>query len=356
MRKVAVAAIIVILVALLAGCAGGEETRVTPVDESPPVISEVSVSDITATSATITWTTDEPATSQVEYGLTTSYGSTTPLDSTLVVNHSVSLSGLTSETTYRYRLKSADASGNEAISWDYTFTTAADTIAPSITALSISGVMATAVTITWTTDELATSQVEYGKTAVYGLTTPLDETLHFIHSVTLTDLEPDTAYHFKVRSKDRSGNEMVSEGHILATRSVTLPIQELLSAPEQIEIDGREYVLEVYPWRDFQPICPPDGEPLRVAIWVTATDLLPFPSSIDANRLWVINGQQVWETEFDPQEIRLEPYREHQLGKIAGNGPKWGPGIYVDVIVRVIDSDNSVYFLKASDQWIQRTI
>jgi hypothetical protein len=198
--------------------------------------------------------------------------------------------------------------------------------------------------------------VEYGLTTDYGSTTPLNETLHFIHSVTLTDLEPDATYHFRVRSKDGSVNEAISGDCTLATRSATLSIQELLSAPEQIEIDGREYVLEAYPWRDFMPICPPDGEPLIVGVWVTATDLQPFPSSIDANRLWVVNGQQVWETEFDPQEIRLEPYREHKLWKIAGDGPKWGPGIYVDVIVRVIDSENSIYLLKASHQWIEETV
>jgi Leucine-rich repeat (LRR) protein len=115
MRKIALLAMVVILVALLAGCAKGDET--------PPVISDVSASNITETGATITWTTDEPATSQVEYGLTTGYSSSTLLDATLVTSHSVSLSGLDAGTEYHYRVKSEDASENEAVSADATFTT-----------------------------------------------------------------------------------------------------------------------------------------------------------------------------------------------------------------------------------------
>ena len=99
------------------------QTSFTTLDITPPVISAVSAINITGTRATITWTTDEVANSQVEYGLTTSYGSSTTLDSNLVTAHSVNLTGLTSQTTYHYRVKSADGSGNSASSADYTFTT-----------------------------------------------------------------------------------------------------------------------------------------------------------------------------------------------------------------------------------------
>lgn len=71
----------------------------------------------------INWTTDEPATSQVEYGLTTSYGNLTPLDPTLVTSHSVTKTGLARRTTYHYRVRSKDAAGNEAISTDRTVKT-----------------------------------------------------------------------------------------------------------------------------------------------------------------------------------------------------------------------------------------
>src|SRR5206468_4253181 len=53
-----------------------------PADTAPPRISGVTAGDLTATGATISWSTDEAATTQVEYGATTAYGSSTTLVST----------------------------------------------------------------------------------------------------------------------------------------------------------------------------------------------------------------------------------------------------------------------------------
>ena len=62
------------------------------------------------TDATITWTTISNATSQVEYGLTANYGTFSALDSTPAADHRVTLSGLTSATTYFFRAISTVAS------------------------------------------------------------------------------------------------------------------------------------------------------------------------------------------------------------------------------------------------------
>ncbi len=96
-------------------------TLSTAPDTTPPVISDVSVSDVSDDSVVIRWTTDEPSTSQVEYWP----GSLSNLDTTLVTSHSVTLTDLTSETTYHYKTRSVDASDNLAISDEYTFTTSA---------------------------------------------------------------------------------------------------------------------------------------------------------------------------------------------------------------------------------------
>ena len=89
---------------------------------TPPVISAVAVSGITPDSATITWTTDEPATSRVDYGLTASYG-TVVSDAALATSHSTELTGLAAATLYHYQVTSVDAAGNPASSADLTFTT-----------------------------------------------------------------------------------------------------------------------------------------------------------------------------------------------------------------------------------------
>lgn len=96
-------------------------------DLTAPTISAIASGSITGSGATITWTTNEAATSRVEYGTTTGYGSQTTLDSNLVTSHSVNLTSLTANTTYHYRVKSRDAANNETVSADYTFITGGST-------------------------------------------------------------------------------------------------------------------------------------------------------------------------------------------------------------------------------------
>ena len=85
-------------------------------DSTAPTIAEVGASGITTSGATITWTTDEPATSQVEYGLTAAYGYATSLDKNRITSHSVTLSELEAGTTYYYGVVSVDKAGNQATS------------------------------------------------------------------------------------------------------------------------------------------------------------------------------------------------------------------------------------------------
>lgn len=201
-------------------------------DTTPPVISVVNISGTTQSSVTITWTTNETATSQVEYGLNTSYGSETPLDTNLVTSHSVTLSGLTAGTTYHFRVKSKDASGNEIADSDRTFTTTAtaDTTPPVISAVNTSGTTNSSVTITWTTNEAATNQVMYGLTTSYGSTTPLDTNLVTSHSVTLSGLSASTTYHFKVKSKEASGNEAMSGDFTFTTSKEATEVGGIISS------------------------------------------------------------------------------------------------------------------------------
>ena len=95
-------------------------------DTTPPVISSVAVTDITDSSATITWTTDEASDSEVNYGTTTLLGSPAS-HAEMVTSHSVTLTGLSEETTYYFEVQSTDASENTATDNNggayYTFTT-----------------------------------------------------------------------------------------------------------------------------------------------------------------------------------------------------------------------------------------
>ena len=90
---------------------------------SGPVISLVASSSISSSGATVTWTTDAPSDTQADYGPTSAYGSSTVLNTSLVVSHSQTLSGLAPATLYHYRVKSRNAAGIQTVSGDFTFTT-----------------------------------------------------------------------------------------------------------------------------------------------------------------------------------------------------------------------------------------
>ena len=298
-------------------------------DITPPVLSGVAASSIGPNTATIAWTTNEPGTSRVEYGPTTSYGSLTPLDSSLVTAHSVTVSALTPSTLYHYRARSRDAAGNLAVSGDFTFLTLPppDTTPPAVsmtapaanssvsgtiavtatasddvgvasvqfklnganlgpvdttntysiswdtttvgngsytlTAVArdaagnaatsagitvtvnndltppvLSGVTASATgpasaTITWTTDEPADSQVEYGLTTGYGSASALDAGKVTAHTVSLTGLAAGSLYHYRVKSKDAAGNLAVSSDAVFTTAPApdTTPPTVVITAP-----------------------------------------------------------------------------------------------------------------------------
>jgi len=191
-------------------------------DDDPPQISGVGSNNVSDISATVIWHTNEYATSQVFYGLTSAYGDSTSLNHLRVLNHAVNLTDLQANTLYHFQVSSIDASGNEASSGDYTFqTTAADTIPPVISNVASSGVTDVSAAITWTTNEPATSRVQYGLTFNYELATPLDTGLVLNHQVNLTSLIPDTLYYFRVLSRDARNNERISAGYSFHTDTVS---------------------------------------------------------------------------------------------------------------------------------------
>jgi uncharacterized repeat protein (TIGR02543 family) len=91
-------------------------------DTTPPVIGNIN-ENAGHTSAMITWTTDEPATSVVEYGETTSYELGMVEDVNLKLSHFIGLTGLIPGVEYHYRITSEDASGFSSTTVDRTFIT-----------------------------------------------------------------------------------------------------------------------------------------------------------------------------------------------------------------------------------------
>ncbi len=100
-------------------------------DPMYPVISNISVSNITEVSATISWTTDLPSDSKVDYGATSSYGSSVS-DAALMTSHSLSLTDLLPGTIYHFKITSTSSLNTSSSSVDNAFTTLS-TVSISIT-------------------------------------------------------------------------------------------------------------------------------------------------------------------------------------------------------------------------------
>lgn len=88
----------------------------------PITISNIQATNITTTSAVITWNTNYASTSRVDYGTTTSYGQNV-YDSALVTSHSMMLTGLTPGTPYHFKVTSTAGGKLDGVSGDNTFTT-----------------------------------------------------------------------------------------------------------------------------------------------------------------------------------------------------------------------------------------
>ena len=98
-------------------------TEIVDSDTKSPTISNVSYSLITATRATITWDTDELSTSSVKYGTSPGIYTRTRSDTSYVTSHSITLTGLTPNTTYYFVVNSTDKAGNSAESDEHSFIT-----------------------------------------------------------------------------------------------------------------------------------------------------------------------------------------------------------------------------------------
>ena len=203
---------------------------VTPVTYSPssqaptsifPSLSFVYSSLVTYSSATITWTTANNSDSQVDYGSSILYGQSSPIITNLTTSHSVLLSNLQPKTIYHYQVKSRDTAGIQLVFGDQTFVTApsviSDFTAPVLSLIIASVTNPVSATVQWVSNEAASSQIEYGLTSSYGQFSTLDTSLVYLHSILLTQLTPNSLYHFKVKSVDGSGNTTTSADNTFST-------------------------------------------------------------------------------------------------------------------------------------------
>lgn len=185
-----------------------------------PVISLVSVTSVFDTEATITWKTNVPASTTVVYSSNSDLSSPTTVNGTDgdTENHSLTLTGLSTGTKYYFLVKSTDEGDNETVDSNivngvteyYTFTTTVDDVGPVISNLTASLIAPEGLTITWQTNEVATSQLLWDTDPTLNNATTQTNVYTNHHSVTLSDLEAETTYYYQAVSVDKSGNSTTS--------------------------------------------------------------------------------------------------------------------------------------------------
>ena len=129
-----------------------------------------------------------------------------------------------------------------------------------------------------------------------------------------------------------------------------LPVAELQSAPTELTVGTETVVLDPYLWRDFMPVAPVDGQPLVAVIRLRTAAGSAYGGDAEIDRVWVVNGSAVWTA----QDIEVRHGAAGEYEVVARDGPKWGPGINVDVVARM-QVGGVRYLLRKAAVPIQRT-
>jgi phosphodiesterase/alkaline phosphatase D-like protein len=202
----------------------------------PPTASTAAATAVTTTGATLNGTVNANNDSTVvtfEYGTTIAYGTTVTADQSPVTGASATavsraITGLTTNTTYHYRVAAQNSSGT-TYGADMTFFTG--TAPPTAATGAASSVGSTTATLNGTINAnngSTTVTFEYGETIAYGRTATADQSpvtgsTDTAVSANVTNLNPDTTYHYRVVGQNASGTTNGAD-MTFATAPADLPI------------------------------------------------------------------------------------------------------------------------------------
>jgi hypothetical protein len=140
-------------------------------------------------------------------------------------------------------------------------------------------------------------------------------------------------------------------------RSPTAPDSErpteLRAAPTTVAVGGKTLTVQTALWRDFMPVSPPDGKPLIAVAQVRTSDGSAVPEHVRADAIWVLHGTEMWMATPIEERTRAETAPSYEV--VARDGPKWGPDVTVDVVLRLRDASGQAFLLRAPNQRIRAT-
>jgi hypothetical protein len=208
-------------------------------DRNPPAITAgPTATPVSDSQIVVEWTTDEPSTSGVSFNDGQLFGLVD--DSALTRSHRITLSGLRASTVYHITVSSSDAVSNGPTLGgpvDATTNAVPDTTAPVIAGVQVTDITTNSAVITWTTNEAATSRVDYSDAAGAAPNLRADVALVTQHRIALTGLTDNTTYSFVVRSTDVSQN--LAESAVLEFATESASVDGPPTAPGPITAPAR---------------------------------------------------------------------------------------------------------------------
>ncbi len=212
---------------------GSDRTFTTLSATGPPVVTTNPATLIASFSATLNGSVNPHGLTTIvyfQYGPTSSYGSTTPVQpqgGSRFRNISANLSGLSASTTYHFRIVAINSAGTRYGS-DRTFTTLGATGPPVVITNPASFIGSFSARLNGSVDPhgLATTvYFQYGTTTSYGLTTAIqNKTGNTYQNVVavIGGLSASTTYHFRMVATNSSGTRYGSD-RTFTTLSATGP-------------------------------------------------------------------------------------------------------------------------------------
>ena len=195
-------------------------------------ISNVNITDIGANSARVKWFTDEVADGKVKYGPTKDLGFTSR-QSTFIFEHSQLLQGLDSEKTYFIEIESSNINGDVAVNNNngqlYSFATKDITPPPKVEGLTVTGKTKNSIAISWQ----ASNAQDLSRYNIFRNSIRIANTTDTAFKD--ANLNPGSAFSYKVSAIDLSGNEGAQSDTVIASTEASD-----LSSPVISEVDIAE--------------------------------------------------------------------------------------------------------------------
>lgn len=203
----------------------------------PITISGLEVRDLTATKATLAWTTDIASSARVDYGETTAYGQVAARVEP-ATSHVLTLAELNPGTTYYYRITCEVPTEAVGILSGQSFTTLK--VITITEAPSVKDVTDSEATVTWATDVPTTGKVEWGLDVSYGGGSVEDPQPTQNHSLKLTGLAPNATHFVRVTNTAPGYMHTVTEGISFKTAPAAITI---VVPPAEVDLTSSSVVI-----------------------------------------------------------------------------------------------------------------